>query len=278
MVAYKMFALTRTHFEWVVKLVLVLVILNIVFVLINLCIGGENYMRLVTGRYYWPIDPLLRFKISTFMGLTYRSPGLIGESASVGFFALFSFFFVINSTVKKYFWIPLILLFLSFTRSAYLAFFVFSFLWILSIKKNQKYLKYVLPIMIVVFGVLNYLGLLSISSLAERVDNWVNKVNLDSNILFGGNLHMIGNAAPDGSGFASTMDSYWLFLFHGTGIVGIGLVFYFLYKKVAYTQLNKFFFIGLIFAGFFVTFSQSIPFLVFFPLLVISKWWSDEFA
>jgi hypothetical protein len=106
-----------------------------------------------------------------------------------------------------------------------------------------------------------------------RIDNWMTEVDLDSNIVFGGNLGGIGSAAPKGSGFVSIMDSYWLYVYHGIGLLGVCLVIYFFFKKTAYTKDNLFILIGFIVSGLFVTYSQSIPFLVFFPLLAIKNWW-----
>ena len=230
-------------------------------------------MMLMTGRFYWPKDPLLNFKISTFMGLTWRSPGLVGESAAVGVFGVFSFFFILHSKYKKYFWLPIILVFLSFTRSVYLIIITY---YLLKVFTNKKYLKYVLiglPTIVGSIVAISYSGLLSLASFWMRIDNWINKVDLDSNILYGGNLANIGTAAPEGIGFAATMDSYWLFVFHGLGIVGVVVIMLFLFKKIAYTKDNLFFLIGIFVAGLFITYTQSIPFLVFLPLLAIKSWW-----
>ena len=109
-----------------------------------------------------------------------------------------------------------------------------------------------------------------------RIDNWINTVDLDSNIVFGGNLANIGAASPEGTGFASIMDSYWLFIYHGLGLLGVVLVLYFFFKKLAYTKNNLFILIGLVISGLFVTYSQSIPFLVFFPFLAIKNWWKIQ--
>lgn len=273
---YQGFSFKKQYFEIISKCLLYLVIANIVFVLINLSIGPELYMKFMTGRYFWPIDPLLKFKISTFYSGFYRSPGLIGESASVGFFGVFSFFIISHSKLRRFFWIPLVLVFLSFTRSAYLVVIIYFLLQILS---NNKYLKFTIvfiPLIIVFVIYLFYSRLLSLESLWIRIDNWVNVVDLNSNIFFGGNLANIGAAAPEGVGFAAIMDSYWLFIYHGLGLLGVILVIYFFFKKIAYTKNNLFLLIGLVISGLFVTYSQSIPFLVFFPLLVIKNWWEIQ--
>ncbi len=275
-VIYSNLDFPKSYLDKLSKLLLILTILNIAFIGLTFFLGAEAYMKLMTGRYFWPKDPLLKFKISTFMNLTWRSPGLIGESAAVGLFGLFSFFFILHSKYKKYYWLPIILIFLSFTRSVYVVIVVYYFFKIISIKKYFKYAMFSFPIIIMAIIFLFRLGLLSLTSLQMRINNWVNKVNLDSHILFGGNLVNIGTAAPEDSGFANTMDSYWLFLYHGLGIFGIILIILFLLKKIALTKDNLFFLIGVFVAGLFITFTQSIPFLVFFPLLSISNWWKNE--
>ena len=272
-VAYSRIEISTTYLDIISKLLIILVILNLFFVILNIFIGGEAYMMLMTGRFYWPKDPLLNFKISTFMGLTWRSPGIIGESAAVGVFGVFSFFFILHSKYKKYFWLPIILVFLSFTRSVYLIIITYYLLKVLTDKRYIKYALIGLPIIIGSIGAISYSGLLSLASFWMRIDNWINKVDLDSNILFGGNLANIGTAAPEGIGFAATMDSYWLFVFHGLGIIGVVLIILFLFKKIAYTKDNLFFLTGIFVAGIFITYTQSIPFLVFLPLLAIKSWW-----
>ncbi len=275
-VAYSRLRISKKYFDTISKLLIILVILNLFFVILNIYIGGETYMTFMTGRYYFPIDPLLKFKISTFMGLTWRSPGLIGESASVGIFGVFSFFFILHSNYKKYYWIPILLVFFSFTRSIYLIIATYYLLYILTNKKYVKYFIIGFPLIISGIGIIAYSGLLSLASFWMRIDNWINKVDLDSNILFGGNLANIGTAAPEGIGFAATMDSYWLFIYHGLGIVGITIIVTFLLKKLAYTKDNLYFLMGIFVAGLFITYTQSIPFLVFFPLLAIKSWWNYE--
>lgn len=273
---YPFFNFNLKQFELITKILFCLVVLNILFIFLNFYLGVEKYMLLMTGRFYWTTDPLLNFKISTFLGILPRSPGLIGESAAVGFFGVFSFFFIRNSKLKKYIWLPLLLVFLSLTRSAYLVIFLFFIFKIFSKRKNFKKFIYFSPTILVFFFFLEKLNLLSAKSLWMRVDNWLNKVKLESNLFLGGNLNNIGTAAPIGSGFAATMDSYWLLVFHGIGILGICLVIYFLVKKVGYKKNKLFFLIAISTAGIFVTLTQSIPFLVFFPLLSIKKWWVED--
>lgn len=272
-IVYQTFYFKKQYFETIAKILLCLVIANIVFISINFLIGAEAYMKFMTGRFFWPFDPLLKFKISTFIGGFYRSPGLIGDSTSLGYFGVFSFYIISHSKIKKFLWIPLVLVFLSFTRSAYLVVIIYFLLQVLSHKKYLKWAIALIPVIIIILIYLISIDLLSLESLWIRIYNWVNVIDLDSNFIFGGNLGNIGSAAPEGSGFAAIMDSYWLYLYHGIGLLGIGLVIYFFFKKIAYTKDNLFILIGLVVAGLFVTYSQSIPFLVFFPLLAVKNWW-----
>jgi len=274
--SYRMFYFPKKYLNVISKTLIILSILNIIFVLLTMYIGPEAYMKLLTGRYFWPTDPLLKFKISTFVGGFYRSPGLIGESASVGFFGVFSFFLILHSQYKRYFWIPLILVLLSFTRSAYLVLIIYGLLLIL---KKKKYLRIAIRISPLIIGALFYaiyINLFDIRSLWMRIDNWINKIDLNSNVLFGGNLNRIGSTAADGSGFESVFDNYWLFLYHGIGLFGIFLVLIFLSKKKFFTNSTFYISISLFISGLFITYTQSIPFLVFFPLLTISNWWYEE--
>lgn len=274
--SYRLFYFPLKYLNIISKTLIILSGLNIVFVLLTMYIGPEAYMQLLTDRYFWPTDPVLKFKISTFVGGFYRSPGLIGESASVGFFGVFSFFLILHSQYKRYFWVPLILVLLSFTRSAYLVLIVYGLLLIL---KKKKYLKIALKISPLIIGALIYavyIDLFDVRSLWIRFDNWINRINLNSNILFGGNLDRIGATAPEGSGFTSVFDNYWLFLYHGIGLIGIFLILIFLAKKKFFTKSTFYITVSILISGLFITYTQSIPFLVFFPLLTISNWWHEE--
>lgn len=271
-VAYDYFVFSNVRFKIFAKILLLLVLFNIVFVFLTYYLGPEDYMLLLTGRYFYPKDPLLNFKISTFLGVLPRSPGLIGESAAVGFFAVFSYFILSKSDLKKYSWLCVLLVFMTLTRSAIMVLFIYFLLSILIKKGMFRKVIWFSPIILVVGIISEKAKLLNIRSMEMRVDNWINRVNLDSNPLFGGNLHNIGAAAPKGIGFAATMDSYWLFLFHGIGLLGIFLVGYFVLKKMGYSRDTLLFSISVFVGGVFVTFTQSIPFLVLFPLLALREW------
>jgi hypothetical protein len=53
-------------------------------------LGPEKYMKMITGRYQWGIDPEFKFKISNFYKF-WRSPALIGDAASVGYFSVIGY-------------------------------------------------------------------------------------------------------------------------------------------------------------------------------------------
>ena len=88
------------------------------------------------------------------------------------------------------------------------------------------------------------------------------------NILFGGAIGNVGGGVR-GGGFIETLDSYWLFMFLSSGLVGIITVILFIYEKRK--KQNKFLFILISFllSGLFINLTQSIVFLVLFPLLFI---------
>lgn len=273
--SYQLFYLKKEYLHRISKVLLILTIINIIFSVLTQYLGPERYMKLLTGKYYWPIDPELKFKISTFLTGIYRSPAIIGESASVGFFGVFSFFFIFHSKYKKYFWVPIILVLLSFTRSAYLALVIYAILLILNTKKYFNVAIKTLPILIIIFVYAVYSKFLNLESLWMRIDNWFNKINIQSNLFFGGALNKIGVSAPKSSGFAAIIDNYWLYLYYGIGLIGILLVLYFLYKKYNTNKNLLFFTIGIMTSSLFISINQSIPFLVLFPLLSISNWWQN---
>jgi hypothetical protein len=273
---YRIFKFTTYQFEIIAKVVLGLAFLNVIFVMLNFYLGTETYMKFLTGRFYWGQDPLLKFKTSAFLGFGLRSPGLIGESAALGYFGAFSFLIVSKSKLKIFSWIPLTLVLLSLTRSAYIIIVVYFLFVIFSKKKNIKLALYFSPLLVIFVIGMFKLGLFDVVSLIMRLSLWCSKVNLDSSFLFGGNLNNVGSAAPQGAGFLAILDSYWLLLYHGLGALGIVLVLYYFLKRIWYLKSNMFFLIGLIIAGLFVTFTQSIVFLVFFPLLGVHNWWGNN--
>ena len=78
-------------------------------------------------------------------------------------------------------------------------------------------------------------------------------------------------AAVRGQGFIATIDSYWVYMFLSTGLIGVVLVVLFFYEKSLGSNKLKIACIALLLAGFFVSFNQSISFLVLFPLLFLKR-------
>lgn len=274
--SYQLFSFPHKYKETISKILLFLTVLNIFFVFLTFYLGPEKYMLLLTGRYFWPVDPELKFKISNFLGSIYRSPGLVGESASLGFFGLFSFFFIFHSKYKKYYWLPVLLVILSFTRSAYLSLFLYSMFLVLSKKKYFDIALKSFPVLVFLIISILTTKILDLTSLWMRIENWNNKIKIDNNILFGTSLNKIGAGTYKNAGFLAVLDSYWLYIYYGIGLLGVLIIIYFFYKKFNYNKNIYIFVSSLMVSGFFISFNQSIPFLVFFPLLSIKKWWINE--
>ena len=256
------------------KIIYYLTLLNILFVGLTYVMGPKNYMLFVTGNFYWPIDPEYLFKISNF-NIFWRSPALIGSAGAVAFFGLISFFlFTQDEIYNKKKWLPLILVFLSFIRSAYLVLGIYLLLKFFYKKKNWLKLKnrfvYILALMLLLIYPLFKYNIFSATSIYMRIDNWINNIDTDFNLFFGGSLGKVG-AAARGEGFIATLDSYWLLLLMSIGIIGIFLSLLFVYEKAKHKMQILFFTIAFFMAGFFITLTQSIPFLVLFPLLFIKK-------
>lgn len=265
--------ITKKKWNKVLNLIFFLLILNSIFIVLTTYLGPEKYMKMITGRYQWGIDPEYKFKMSNF-NIFWRSPALIGEAASVAYFSVFAYFFMDQSDkFKKKKYLALFPLFFSFIRSAYLVFLVYEFLKFFTQKKNLKILiiifKIGIPSIIIIVLFLAKYEILSIASLYDRFYLWGNETNVDYNYLFGGAIGKVGGGAR-GQGFIATIDSYWLFVLFSGGIIGVVFSILFIYEKIKKT--NKFIFILISFflAGFFIHLTQSLVFLVFFPLLFIN--------
>lgn len=261
---------------WLVflKFTLVFVLLNICAVFVNFIIGYEDYMELVTGRFMWGNDPEYNFKISFFYNFI-RSPGLIGESANLGYFGLFSFWFFLKSKeFNKYAIFPFLLALLSFTRSVYLSLFLVFLIRVLNNRQVLKFLlKYiwVIFLLILFFVVLLYsYNIFEAESLFIRIEDWGKKAKSSSSYLFGGELGKIGTAAIEDDGL-SILDSYWLTTLLSFGVLGAILIVSFIKNKRRKDIELSVFLIAIALSGFFVTLTQSITFLVMFPLIFLKK-------
>ena len=109
---------------------------------------------------------------------------------------------------------------------------------------------------------------MSLESLQQRFYLWENNTKIDYNSFFGGAIGNVGGGAR-GQGFISTIDSYWLFMLFSSGIIGVSLTILFIYEKSLKTNKFLFILLSFLFAGFFVSLTQSLVFLALFPLLFI---------
>jgi hypothetical protein len=264
---------------WLVflKFILVFVLLNICAVLVNFIIGYEDYMELVTGRFVWGHDPEYNFKISFFYNFI-RSPGLIGESANLGYFGLFSLWFFLKSKeFNKYAIFPFLLALLSFTRSVYLSLFL---VFLIRVFNNRQVLKFLIKYFWVIFSLILFFVVLLYSynifeaeSLFMRIEDWGKTAKPVSSYLFGGELGKIGTAVIEADG-QSILDSYWLTTFLSFGVLGVILIVSFINSKHSKHSKDielSVFLIAIGLSGFFVTLTQSITFLVMFPLIFLKK-------
>jgi hypothetical protein len=260
--------------EWhkILNLIIVLLVLNSVFIILTYIMGPEAYMKMITDRYVWGTDPDYKFKMSTFYKF-WRSPALIGDAPSVGYFSLISYLLMDqNEKYKKKKFIALFPLLFSFVRSAYLVFLVYEFLKFFTQKKNLKILilifKIGVPVLVILFISLSKYDIFSTASLYDRLYLWGNKIDIDYNILFGGEMGNVGGGVR-GAGFIETIDSYWFLLLFSSGFIGILLFILFIYEKSKKTNKFMFILISFLLAGFLMSLTQSIVFLVLFPMLFI---------
>lgn len=264
--------LKQNQLNKLLSIIFYLVIINCAFIGLTYVLGSESYMKMLTGRYVWGIDPDYKFQISNFYKF-WRSPALIGNAASVGYFGLFAYFLMdTQESFKRRKYFSLILVLFSFVRSAFLVILVYEFLKFFTQKKNLKKLilifKVGIPILIFMFLYLTKHNIFSTESLYIRFYLWSNQINVDYNVFYGGAIGNIGGGAR-GGGFIETLDSYWLFMFLSSGIIGIVISSLFIYEKSK--KNNKFLFLLIAFSlsGLLVNLTQSIVFLVLFPILFL---------
>lgn len=263
----------REIYDKILQVLLVFIIVNLVFIFLTFYMGPEDFMTSITGRYQWGIDEDYKFQISVFLKKFWRSPGIVGSSGAMAYFAFLSF--VLMDGISKYRfkkWIAFILLFFTFTRSALLAFFIYWALTFFLRKENFSKLilliKVGIPIIGLIFIVLNYYNFLSLKSFFIRLDVWFNRIQVDYNLLYGGAIGNLGGAVR-GEGMIAVIDSYWLMMLYSAGLLGIILWVTFFYEKAIGSNKVLICCLSLIIAGFFVTFTQAITFLVLFPILFL---------
>ena len=255
------------------KAALILTCLNIIAILATYIIGYEDYMKTATGRFVWGHDKEYNFKISFFYNLI-RSPGLIGESANVGFFGLFTFWFFTKDVIfKKYSFLPLVLAILSLTRSVYLSLSIVVIIKLLNNKRALSFLSKhvwevvfsIIPIVIVLWRY----NIFEAESLFIRFKDWGEKLNFNLSYLIGGELGTIGSGVR-GESNLETLDSYWITTFLSFGITGVILILFFIKSKMPKDVELSVFMFALALSGFFVTLTQSIVFLVMFPIIFLN--------
>lgn len=272
---FKQLRLPPNYYDKILKLIYYLVLLNIFFAVLVYFIGIERYMVLLTGDFFWGTHDEYKFKISNFMGTKlYRVPALLGESASVGFFGVISFFLLKNHPKYRYkAYYALLLMALSFTRSVYLiAILYFVSLGISSNEKIRKFLVYALFTVPIIIGLMIWKNLFDVQSLIIRLQLWQEKVAIESNWLFGGNIGKLGGAlVQQNAGFLSVVDNYWIFTYFSIGWVGIILILLFFYEQTFGKRELKIIIMSILIAGLVVTLTQSMVILVFIPLLFMQN-------
>tara|TARA_R110002049_G_scaffold51245_4_gene145064 strand:- start:2386 stop:3357 length:972 start_codon:yes stop_codon:yes gene_type:complete len=271
---YQQFNITPYYWLKILKLLYILVIVNLGFILLTHILGPEDYMKLLTGRYIWPIDPEYKFKISSFLYF-WRSPGVIGSPGNIGYFGLVTYLlFDQEKEYKKKSYFAILLAIVGFVRSVYVVLIIYWALKFLLTKKNLRIIKpglpYILTLVVLLCYFLYVKGVLDLTSFFMRIDHWVHDIPVDFNVLFGGGIGEAGGAVR-GEGFIATLDSYWLLMVISVGLVGIALQSLFMYEKISNNQKTVYALIGFFFAGLFITLTQGISFLVLFPLLFVKK-------
>lgn len=260
--------------QWnnILKLLFILTFLNFIFIGLTYYLGSEDYMKLLTGRFVWGNDPEYRFKISNFFKF-WRSPALIGDAASVGYFGLISYLLMDRSEkYKGKKWLSLMLMIFSFVRSAYLVYVIYECLKFFSKRKNLErlviILKFSLPLTLIVGFFLSKHNFLSVYSVFARINHWINDIDVKFNLLFGFGIGKVGSSVR-GSGFSATLDNYWLLLIISIGLIGVIFAILFVLSKSK--KDNKFIFMlfSFMIGGIFITYTQGIVFLSLFPLFFL---------
>ena len=255
------------------RLLFILVVLNLAAVCYTYFVGPEVYMKTLTGRYFWPKDPKYFFTISTFYDF-WRSPGLVGQFADLGLFAVLScFIFLRHQASKLYIGAALVLVLLALSRTAYVPLLIYLLYYFLTGQKILKLLikyYYVLFIlMIPIVWMLFRKQVFSTESLMMRFEFWDNIISAsDYSWFYGGRIGTIGQASELGW-FAQVLDSYWIYLFLSTGLIGIVLVLNFFFERVLSYRLLSVIALGFLVSGLFTTLTQSYSFLLLFPFLFL---------
>lgn len=285
-IIYKQFSETLIrNSRLIIKILLVLNILNLVATVISLIIGPEKYMTALTGRYIYPVDKELKFKVSHISGIL-RSPALIGESASFSYFAAISFVIFDLYKCKKGKIVSLVNVFFAFTRSGYLfisMYIIVTFIRRFNIKKQKSINSITFSIIFIILCALIGGGIISeskefttiissSSSTNERLQVWesIREQNINENImesLIGGGLGEIGNAY-NGYGALKVFDNTWIYLYYSIGFIGLGLLVIFLLRET-HNNYNKLAIIlGLFLSMVFINIFQSECIIALLPIAI----------
>lgn len=269
---FNQMSLSEKQWNWILRLVLILVLANIFFTLLIYLIGVDRYMVLLTGEFFWGNHPIYKFKISNFLGSKlFRVPALVGEAATLGHFGVFSYFLLrTHKKYKKWAYFSLILVAFCFIRSVYVLFLLYWLFW--GISTNKKFVRfalYSLPLIPIGAIIMIKYKLFDLKSLMMRFDFWQSKISVDYNFIFGGAIGTVGKATTSG-GFEDTIDNYWLFLLFSIGIMGIALTLLFLYEKSKYNKELLFITLATCISGIFITLTQSMVVIVMLPLLFMN--------
>jgi hypothetical protein len=129
----------------------------------------------------------------------------------------------------------------------------------------------------VIFSLIFFFGLLlynynifEAESLFIRIEDWGENAKFSSSYLFGGELGKIGTSVIEGGG-PNVLDSYWITTLLSFGILGVILIVSFINNKQSKDIELSVFLIAIALSGLFVTLTQSMTFLVMFPLIFLKK-------
>lgn len=266
-------AISQSQAQSINRLLFVLILLNLAAVFYTYIVGSEVYMKTLTGRFFWPKDPKYFFTISTFYDFI-RSPGLVGQFADLGLFAVLSFFIFLRQKASKiYKGAALLLVILALSRTAYVPLLIYLLYYFFTsqrvIKFLIKYYAILFVISIPIIWVLFQKRVFSTESLLMRFDFWNDIIQQKKfNWMFGGRIGTVGQGSELGW-FAQVLDSYWIYLFLTSGLVGLILVFNFFFERVMSYRLLSVVAVGFLLSGLFTTVTQSYSFLLLFPFLFL---------
>ena len=265
--------ISKSDIKAINRLLFVLVVLDLAAVFYTYMVGTEVYMKTLTGRYFWPKDPKYFFTISTFYDF-WRSPGLVGQFADLGLFAVLSFFIFIRHKASKLFiGAALLLTLVALSRTAYVPLVIYVLYYLLTGQKVLKFLikyYYIFFLLLVpAFWILFQKKVFSPESLLMRFEFWNDIIHQsDFSWFFGGRIGTVGQASELGW-FSKVLDSYWIYLFLSSGIIGIILAFNFFFERVMAYRLLSVVAVGFFVSGLFTTLTQSYSFLLLFPFLFL---------